>query len=155
MSRRNIYIPEMSKEVQDKMFKDHMLEKWCSACVFPWVYETLHTLHQQGIQLFVLSSDSYETLLPEIEKAWLTWVFTEVYGCAHEKDIILTEIITHYHLDPETTLLVWDTSGEVFAGRKNGVKTAGISRWFQTKKRLEEAKPDYLINTIEEILSIV
>jgi hypothetical protein len=27
MSRRNIYIPEMSKEVQDKMFKDHMLEK--------------------------------------------------------------------------------------------------------------------------------
>ena len=48
-----------------------------------------------------------------------------------------------------------DTSGDVEAGRKAGIKTIGITWGFQHEKILAAAKPDFLINDIIKIKTIL
>ncbi len=50
---------------------------------------------------------------------------------------------------------MWDTSGDIEAGKNVGIKTIWISRWFQDKNILKKSKPDFIIDDIKEVLETI
>jgi len=146
----NKHFPKMTKEEEEKLYSKY-IHQIGTPDVFPQVSETLQKLHSDGIRLFVVSSDLKTTLLPEIQKAGLENVFSEVKDFVHEKEHAISELIQKYNLNPKETAFVGDTSGEVLAGKKAGVKTISITWGFSDRKRLIEAKPDALIDSIIEL----
>lgn len=50
---------------------------------------------------------------------------------------------------------IGDTEQDVRAGRNNGLKTISVTWGFHTRKRLEKANPDYLVETPEQLIELL
>lgn len=154
MKFRNFHIPQITKEKQDELYQKY-IHAATPADIYRGVSEMLHTLHANWWKLFVVSSDNLSTLLPEIQKGWLSSLFSKVIGEVHEKWETLSTLVQEFNLDKDTTFYVGDTSWDIEAGKFAWVKTIGISWWFQHKDMLSKSEPDFLIDTIEEIENIM
>lgn len=49
---------------------------------------------------------------------------------------------------------IGDTKGDMLEARKAGVKSVGVTWGYHTKKELEEAKPDFIIDKPNQLLNI-
>jgi len=49
---------------------------------------------------------------------------------------------------------IGDTKGDIIEGRKAGVKTIGVSWGWHGREKLQQANPDYLVDTPAELLAI-
>ena len=149
----NKYIPELSKEEQNKLYEE-TIHKADNALVYDGVLEVIQELNKKGIQLFVVSSDYKSKIISEAKEYKIFHFFKEIIFEIHEKEHALLKLIKKHNLDINQTIYVGDTSGDIYAGKKAGLKTAGISWGFQNKEKLAQAKPDFLIDDIKEIKKI-
>jgi len=147
----NKYFPNLSKEKQCEMYEEaiHKVDK---AKLYDNVKETLQKLHLKGIKMVVLSSDLYSTLIPEIKKGGVFEFFLEIKGEVHDKTGELKDIIKRNNFNPNETVHVGDTSGDVEAGKRACIKTIGITWGFQDGEILKQSNPDHLIHNIKKIL---
>ena len=146
----NTYLPELSKEEQDKLYEEAIHEAE-EAFLFDGVLEVIQELHRKGVQLFVISSDPYSKLLLEAKEYGISDFFLELIGGVHEKEYALLSLIKKYDLDRSKTIFIGDTCGDIRAGKKAGVTTIGISWGFNVKEKLLAAKPDFIFDDIREI----
>lgn len=150
----NKYFPNLTKEEQGALY-----EKYIHMVGEPELYEqtpnVIHFLNEIGYKLFIVSSDPISKLLPEVEKSGFTNLLTKIIGGVHEKNAALTSLVENFDLNKSSTFYVGDTSGDIEAGKQAMVKTIGISWGFQHKKILSAAKPDFLIDELIEIKTIV
>lgn len=58
-------------------------------------------------------------------------------------------------VDPKDALMVGDSHFDLLCGKEAGCKTCGVKYTALDLKRLEEVKPDYLIDSPEEILELL
>lgn len=58
-------------------------------------------------------------------------------------------------LSKEEVLIVGDSLEEIEIGKELGIRTVAVTDGFCSTKRLKAAKPDYLINSLKEIVKIV
>ncbi|MFA6064715.1 MAG: HAD family hydrolase [archaeon] len=150
----NHHFPKLSKSEQDVLYKKFILEVG-SPEVFLGVKDTLLYLKKKGFLLFVVSADNPSTLFPEMTKFGLDGVFSEVCCSIHEKEGPIKMLVEKHFLDKENSYYIGDTSGDVEAGKIAGIKTIGVSWGFQSKKNLAKAKPDYLIDDLNELKNIL
>lgn len=150
----NKYIPELSKEDQDNLFIEYMPQLSPNQ-LYPWVYETLTKLYQNGIKLFVISSDHYETLLPEINKGGINDLFLKVYWKIHDKRETLKELMMEFNIPADSAIIVGDTNWDIEAWKYVSMKTIWITWGFQSKTMLEKSEPDIIIKKIEDIFNII
>lgn len=64
----NTHLPDLSKEKQDELYKK-FIHQVGEAEVYKGVFDMMIWLYERERKLFVVSSDNFSTLLPEIEKA--------------------------------------------------------------------------------------
>jgi phosphoglycolate phosphatase-like HAD superfamily hydrolase len=149
----NRYFPELTKETQCSLY-----EKYINQVGEPEIYknvaEVIKYLSHSGHQLFILSSDPISKLLPEIERFGFSQLITKIVGGVHHKDEAIVTLINDFTLDKKRTFYVGDTTGDIEAGKSAGVTTIGISWGYNHKEVLAAAKPDFLIDDIEEITII-
>ncbi|MCX6823645.1 MAG: HAD family hydrolase [candidate division SR1 bacterium] len=150
----NTHLPDLSKEKQDELYKK-FIHQVGEAEVYKGVFDMMIWLYERERKLFVVSSDNFSTLLPEIEKAGLSSIFTKIIGEVHEKKDSIISLIKEFNLDVKNTFYVGDTSGDIEAGKSAGVKTIGIGRGYQHKDILSTSSPDFLIDDIVEIKNII
>ena len=55
----------------------------------------------------------------------------------------------------KSKLYVGDTEQDIHAAKKNGLTTIAVTWGFQTRTRLEKAKPDHIINTEKELITLL
>ena len=72
-----------------------------------------------------------------------------------EKYILMVNALNKLDLAPENTWVIGDTETDIHAGRlaKYG-KAIAISRGMRSKEQLEIIKPDYLVSSLTEVISI-
>jgi len=118
------------------------------AKIFPGIKNIFDELRKKNIKFIILSSNSTEN----IEK-WL----------GHQK-IKVDKIITHNNIFGKDKLLkkmgkqfvyVGDEVRDVEACKKAGVKIIGVTWGFNTKKALERAKADYLVDNRMELRKLL
>ncbi|MBU1111757.1 MAG: HAD family hydrolase [archaeon] len=146
----NKYFPDLTLEEEQKLYYE-AIHQVPDAEIYDGVKEFLIKMKALGINLLVLSSDPNSKLLPEVEKAGLKDVFLEVIGEIHEKDGVITHLIEKYNFDPNETIYVGDTYGDITAGKGAGVVSVGITWGFQLEEKIREANPDFIISNIFEI----
>ncbi len=146
----NRHFPSLTKEEQDKLFKE-AIHKTSKSKLYDGVKETLEKLANHKINLFVLSSDIHSRLLPEANVGGINNLFIDIVTNVYHKDEALKALVNKHKLNPEETAYVADVAGDIHAGKKAGVKTIAITWGFHTEENLKTANPDHIVHKIESI----
>ena len=67
----------------------------------------------------------------------------------------LLNICTELNIDPRNTLMVGDTELDIQCGKSAGAATCAVSFGYREVEELKKESPDYLINDLKEILTII
>ncbi len=119
--------------------------------------EVLHELKERDFTLGILSSNSTKNVNLFIETHQMESLFDFIYTGKHllGKHRIIRSMLRHHHLHAPNVLYVGDEVRDIEAGRKIGVKTAGVTWGFNSKDALQKAAPDFLIERPRQLAEML
>jgi HAD superfamily hydrolase (TIGR01549 family) len=127
--------------------------------LFPGVKETLEILHLHGKRLAIASTKRGVGIKRATDHLGITHYFVQLQGSdgiPHKPDpSIINRILLEQRWQQQDTLMVGDTDKDVLAGKNSGVSTCGVTFGSLSEAELEQYKPDFIISTFPELLSIV
>ncbi len=127
--------------------------------LFPSTIEVLETLKQRGMKLAAITTRSLRTSVRSLEMT----------GIAKFFDIVISAEDVSFHkphpepllkalgvlgITPEEAVMVGDTRADIMAGKNTGTKTVAALYGFGGEQ-LRELDPDYAIDELRELLTIV
>lgn len=153
-------VPTSSWEKADEIWLEYYDQT--SPRLFPDSIETLRTLRQMGCKVGLVTGGTRNRVEKELKARGVHRLFhTIVYG----SDVVREELKpspTQIRMALETlqgkrreSLYVGDTPVDILAGKKAGVMTAATTRGFSSTIRLRQAKPDFIIDNLGQLLEIV
>lgn len=127
---------------------------------FSGVEEGLCYLREKGYKLAVVTSKRRNTALRGLRLFDLEKYFdviispedTEKHKPCGEPVLKACEVL---ELSPEEVLMVGDSHNDILCGRNAGAKTCLVKYTALPLERLLEHKPDYVIESIEDIINII
>ena len=127
---------------------------------FPAVVETLSILHQKGFVLTIASSRSRNSLMELTRNMGIANYISFILGAddvkeAKPKPEPVLKTLAEMSFDAAETLVVGDMAVDIQMGANAGAKTCGVTYGNGTKRELEEAGADYIINSINELIGII
>ena len=122
--------------------------------VHPGMADTVKALHEHGIPLYVLSSNSTQNVQSYLRWHKLSDYFTGVYGGASllGKAPRLLKLIEEGGLGVANSWYVGDETRDVSAAHAVGLHVASVSWGYNTRAALELKKPDAVVDTAAELL---
>ena len=64
-------------------------------------------------------------------------------------------ILKRLNIEPKNTIMVGDSTHDILAGKRAGVRTCAVTYGYREKEILANESPDYLIHELPELLSIL
>jgi phosphoglycolate phosphatase len=127
---------------------------------FPAVVETLSILHQKGFVLTIASSRSRNSLMELTRNMGIANYISFILGADDVKEAKpnpepVLKTLAEMSFDAAETLVVGDMAVDIQMGANAGAKTCGVTYGNGTKRELEEARADYIINSIDELIGIM
>ena len=126
---------------------------------FPGVVETLAALRKQGATLTIASSRSNISLVRLTRDMGISDVISLTLGADNVEKakpdpdpVLKTLAATHFNADE--TLVVGDMAVDILMGANAGAKTCGVTWGNGSKEELLQAGADYVIDKMEELLSL-
>jgi len=152
----NKYIPNLTKEEQDKIWTETMLSKDVpESHEYSGMADLIKRLKEDKRFLAVLSSDPPEMILPEIKKFDLENIFDYKVIFVHDKTEGAKEIIKNNNLNIKETVFIGDSNHEIEVGKEVGIKTIAVTWGFSIEENLRVANPDYLVHNVKELEEIL
>lgn len=136
--------------------RNMLKEKMIEVKIFPDLSEVLTKLHDQGYLLGILSSNSVkniELFLAKNKLEMFSFIHSEnnVFG----KDKALKHLLQKHTQEKNQILYVGDETRDVEACKKAGVLVAAVTWGFNSKKLLQEVKPNAIIDTPAQLLQYI
>ena len=127
---------------------------------FPKVVETLSALKEQGLTLAIASSRSHASLVELTQDLGISSMISYLIGAddvekAKPNPEPVLNVLAALGYDANETLVVGDMNVDILMGVNAGTKTCGVTYGNGTKRELEEAGADFIINSIDELIGIV
>ena len=127
---------------------------------FPAVVETLSILHQKGFVLTIASSRSRNSLMELTRNMGIANYISFILGADDVKEAKpnpepVLKTLAEMSFDAAETLVVGDMAVDIQMGANAGVMTCGVTYGNGTKRELEKAGADYIINSIDELIGIM
>ena len=127
---------------------------------FDGVSDTLFALKERGLDLAVVSTKRRDVLEKGINQLRGRYTFSEVISLddvehAKPHPEPLQKAMTALGADPETTIMVGDNSHDIEGGQNAGIRTVGVKWSLKGEEFLRQFNPDYMIDDIRDILTIV
>ena len=144
----------VNKENIDKLFSRE-IDLIDSPKLFLETEEVLRFLKQKEIKMVLLSSCSQKQLEEDIENYKFQDFFVDINGSVHNKVKTITEIMCKNNFKPKETIYIGDMTHDIDAGKKAGISTVAVSYGYQSKEKLLEKNPDFLIENLKELKNIV
>lgn len=128
--------------------------------VYPEVVPTLRWIKALGVHLFLATSKPKVFAEQIIDHFSLTPFFNAVYGSEldgqlSDKGELIAYILDTEHLDPKQTLMVGDRSHDIIGGKKNGIKTAGVSYGYGSREELAASEPDFTVSVLADLAALI
>ena len=122
--------------------------------------ETLSALKEQGLTLAIASSRSHASLVELTQELGISSIISYLIGAddvekAKPNPEPVLNVLAALGYKASETLVVGDMDVDILMGVNAGAKTCGVTYGNGTKKELEEAGADYIINSIDELIEIV
>ena len=121
---------------------------------FPGIAKTLHELRRQGHQLGVLTSNSETNVTQFGKQHQLEFDFIYGESSVFGKHENLQKMLRDLGTSSGQTLYVGDETRDIEAAHKAGLPVIAVSWGFNTPQVLERHRPDWMIHTPEELLSL-
>lgn len=131
-----------------------------SSKIYPAVIETLQLLYTKNIKISLLTTkaqDQTDKIIDHFElRKYFTLIMGRRDGIAHKPSAEPLQIICkELNVFPSVTLMTGDTELDIRCGKAAGAKTCAVNYGYRTKDLLLKEGPDFLINSIEEIIPLV
>jgi phosphoglycolate phosphatase len=156
MCERNFYDAVLESGMDDSIYAE-IQKYWNSLTLnsisripmFKGIKELLMKVKDSNI-LYLVTSNYYDIVISYINNNNIA-VFKEVIAADQEKSKIKKiEHIKNKHPGKEI-ILIGDTKGDIFEGKKAGVATVAATWGYHNKQKLLEEKPDHIFDSIEEL----
>jgi pyrophosphatase PpaX len=128
--------------------------------LFPHVSEVLATLHAEGVRLAVVTSKMRKTAQMGLDLFLLTPFFEAIVAVEdtekHKPDpepLLLA--MDKLGAERERTIMVGDSPYDLLGAKAAEVASCGVAWSLRGREALAELKPDYIIDDMRELLSIV
>lgn len=121
---------------------------------FP-IFPILEELKNNNI-LTVISSNISKVINAILSRYGFNGCFRDVLGAdsGYSKEEKILHATKNFQMAKERTYYVGDTVGDIKEARLAGVKTVAVTWGWHSKERLETVRPDYLIDTPDDLLKI-
>lgn len=126
---------------------------------FPHVVETLFILKEKGFTFTIASSRSHASLSELTKEMGISDCISYLIGAddvenakPHPEPVLKT--LAAMQFEATETLVVGDMSVDILMGVNAGTKTCGVTWGNGTRKELQEAGADYIIDSMEELIEI-
>jgi len=138
-------------------YHDHCIDR---TRPYPGIEAVLDALHRGGTQLAVVSNKPHgmtqrivDALLPDVAFGFVTGERPAVPRKPDPTGLLLA--CAALQAPPSRALYVGDTPVDIEAARAAGVRSAAVTWGFRDRHLLEANAPDHLIDTPEQILSLL
>ena len=129
--------------------------------VYDGIKDVLKSLKDKG-KILVIATSKPEKFTIEILKHFgLYEYFTFISGAtldhkrSEKKDIITHAINSLKLTDLSEIIMVGDRKHDVLGAKANNIKSIGVLYGYGSLEELQNAKADFIINSLDEILNIV
>lgn len=130
------------------------------ACEFDGVYETLHTLKEQGLTMAIVSTKQREVVIKGLRLLGVEDLFDVVIGLddvqkpkPDPEPILLA--LERLGAEKDEALMIGDNYHDIEGGQNAGVRTAGVAWTIKGEDFLQLFNPDYMLQHISDLLKIV
>ncbi|MEM2929870.1 MAG: HAD family hydrolase [Thermoproteota archaeon] len=127
--------------------------------LYPDALDAIRELRRRGYLLGVVSNTSREELPEYLNSFKIGGFFNATVSAGDAKPKPSPEpvlkAVKMLNVKPEEAVMVGDRPEDIEAGRSAGSYTVAVLRGVRPKAELEAVKPDFIINELSEILSIL
>ena len=126
---------------------------------FPGVMTMVRHLKQSGIRLFVFSNKPHDFATRLIDERFpnlFTATLGQKPGFAPKPDLTQYNLLTKEHdIDPKLSLFVGDSVVDIETAKTIGMPVVAVSWGYVGRKKLIDAKPDFLADSPRQLRDIV
>jgi len=153
----NIDVPDFDKFIT--IYKENYFKQMEYSSLYNGVDETLSELKNRRIKISLLTTkvqDQAEKIIDHFNlRKYFDHIMGRRDGIAHKPSAEpLLAICNELSIGIKNTLMVGDTELDIQCGKNAGTFTCGVLYGYRTKELLETEKPDFIIESINQILSI-
>ena len=148
---------QLCADTYRRIFQENLLNMKPQA--FPLVKETLAALKDMGYSLTIASSRWHKSLSGLIHDLDIAEYISYLVGAddvdkakPNPEPVLKTLSATGFNASQ--TLVVGDMNVDILMGLNAGTKTCGVTYGNGTRKELEEAGADYIIDSIDKLIEI-
>lgn len=140
-------IPKYMKESWDMFY-----EKVTDSKPIEGMIELLNELREKNIPLLILSSN-HEKNIQKFLDFYKINQFKNIYGGAKlfGKQRTLKKLLKKYQTSAEDCLYVGDETRDIVSCKKVNIPIAAVTWGFDSKKQLQEERPEFLCETISDL----
>lgn len=106
--------------------------------------------------LVVISSNVSRAINDVLSKHGFNGCFSDVLGAdfGFSKIEKILHAMNSFQVEKDKTYYIGDTTGDIKEARLAGVKTVAVTWGWHSKEKLDTVRPDYLIETVDDLLMI-
>lgn len=129
--------------------------------VFPGIPQLLAQLREQSKTLLVATSKPTVFSVTILEHFGLSSYFQSIIGSNLDGTRVEKFEVIEYALtqleqyDAARIIMVGDRKHDIIGARRNGIAVAAVGYGYGTREELTEAKPDYLVQTVDELAALL
>ncbi|MDD5382895.1 MAG: HAD-IA family hydrolase, partial [Candidatus Margulisbacteria bacterium] len=144
-------------EAQGEYYRIHA-EKLKDIPLYPHVKETIE--HFKNKKLAIISNKRDEFIRKILKQHGLGHRFADILGgdtanCLKPDPCAVKLIMQKHDIPPDRTLIVGDMTVDVETGKNAGVRTCAVTYGFDNRAKLEQARPDLLIDDFQELTNLI
>jgi phosphoglycolate phosphatase len=128
--------------------------------IYPDIPDALHSIRNTGVKLMLATSKPEIYARKILEFMNIIKYFDSVYGSSldghlSDKTHLVGHIAASENLVPAQTMIAGDRKHDIIGGRANGIMTAAVTWGYGTLKELQDEKPDFIVDTPGELVSLI
>jgi phosphoglycolate phosphatase len=144
-------LPQFAKQVFN-LLRTHLGE----SKVFAGMPEVVQSLAKEHT-LILITSNIKEKVVRVLSKHELMPCIEDIFDGSDPapKSEKIIRASKQFHVDPNQIVMIGDTASDIKHGKTAGTKTIAVAWGFQTQETLEDANPDYIAKSPNDILSCI
>jgi pyrophosphatase PpaX len=127
---------------------------------FAGVFETVQTLKEKGYKIAIVTTKRLDVTLKGLRLTKLDQFFDIIVAYDHVKKVKpdpepILLALEQLGSKPEESLMVGDNFHDILAGKNAGTKTAGVSWSIKGREYIAKYEPDYVLENMADLLTIL
>jgi phosphoglycolate phosphatase len=128
--------------------------------LYPGIKEALEELDGFGHSLYVVTAKPHEYARQILQHFNISRLFRAVHGPdfgqrRYSKESLIRQACSIEDVTRSRTIMIGDRTEDILGAKENGLKSVGVTWGYGDRKELENAQPDRLVNSSEELVDYI